>query len=105
VDRLLNTFRAECCFIRVSNHHVPVFAIDFDLSLACLQSRVNDGLLSRRPASLAERYTINNYDACSAILASEMVAFGVATDRIPSFISRTYRRSLNYRGQNRCGVP
>jgi hypothetical protein len=64
----------------LSNHHVPVFASNFNLSLACLQSRVNDGLQSGRQASLAERYTINNFDARSAILASEIVLFGVVID-------------------------
>ena len=44
VDRLLNTFRAECSFIGLSNHHVTVFANDCHVSVACLQSRVNDGV-------------------------------------------------------------
>ena len=58
VDRLLSTFcarvdlsgqvavscSAECSFIGLSNHLVTVFANDCHVSVACLQSRVNDGV-------------------------------------------------------------
>ena len=42
--------------------------------------------------------TINNIDARSAILASEIVIFDVVIDGVPSFCLGTYRKNLNYRG-------